>query len=69
MLLSIMYEFSNCLQVGDVVLVQEENCIQNEFKTIGLETLVCSAVSLLTTFEVRTNWLFWRKREDVADKL
>lgn len=28
-------------QVGDVVLVQDESVIENEFKMIGLDTLVC----------------------------
>lgn len=30
------------LQVGDVVLVEDETVIENEFKMIGLETLVCN---------------------------
>lgn len=41
---------SNYLQVGDVVLVQEENYALNDFRTVRLETLVCYTF-LLTTFE------------------
>ena len=33
------------MQVGDVVLVQDESVMENEFKMVGLETLVCSLVS------------------------
>jgi len=31
-------------QVGDVILVQDESVIDNEFKMIGLETLVCFTI-------------------------
>lgn len=31
-------------QVGDVVLVQDESVTDNEFKMVGLETLVCFTV-------------------------
>lgn len=33
----------NCyyFQVGDVVLVEDESVIENDFKMVGLETLVC----------------------------
>ncbi|XP_021723287.1 uncharacterized protein LOC110690722 [Chenopodium quinoa] len=37
---SVKFLLEDIKKVGDVVLVQEENYIQNEFSTVGLETLV-----------------------------
>lgn len=37
---SVKFLLGDIKKIGDVVLVQEENCIQNEFRTVGLETLV-----------------------------
>lgn len=45
---SVGYSIFFSLQVGDVVLVQDESVMENEFKMVGLETLVCSIVSSLT---------------------
>ena len=35
------YSIHYSVQVGDVVLVEDESVIENEFKIAGLETLVC----------------------------
>ena len=45
---SVGYSICYSLQVGDVVLIQDESVMENEFKMVGLETLVCSIVSSLT---------------------
>ncbi|XP_021767172.1 uncharacterized protein LOC110731601 isoform X2 [Chenopodium quinoa] len=37
---SVKFLLEDIKKVGDVVLVQEDNFIQNEFRTVGLETLV-----------------------------
>ena len=42
---SVGYSICYSLQVGDVVLVQDESVMEDEFKMVGLETLVCSIVS------------------------
>lgn len=42
---SVGYSICYSLQVGDVVLVQDESVMEDEFKMVGLETLVCSVVS------------------------
>lgn len=33
-------KFSWCIQVGDVVLVEDESVMENDCKIIGLDTLV-----------------------------
>jgi hypothetical protein len=47
-------------QVGDVVLVPDESVIDDEYKMIGLDTLVCFTVSCDFTCESNFYMIYGR---------
>lgn len=51
--------FQHSIQVGDFVLVEDESVMENEFKLIGLQTLVCSLTScwfLMGITDTQSTW-------------
>lgn len=50
MLLTVYFQCS--LQVGDVVLVEDDSVMENEFKLVGLQTLVCFLISCWLPVEI-----------------
>jgi hypothetical protein len=48
-------------QVGDVVLVPDESVIDDEYKMIGLDTLVCFTVSCDFTCESNFYMIYWEE--------